>query len=136
MSELTLNIDDLSKAPWELSNGGTEGDILDAEGRSLFLTYQWMSDNYEMENALANGEADELLVVLARNDLDVKMRRGWHTQKCSDSDQWLVPQMIESAFKVFPISSDCLDAAYQEGHDVGLLTKADAWWRANMEKAS
>ncbi len=72
--------------------------------------------------------------VLMRSDLDVKLRRGWHTEKCQESDEWIVPQV---AAKIVILSfrgeAECgdLSNAYQTGHDIGLLTKADQWMTAH-----
>lgn len=65
---------------------------------------------------------------LFRSDLQVKLDRGWHTEKCTEADQWHVPQLA-----VWMMAEGCFDAMYQDGHDVGLLTKADAWYVANIE---
>jgi hypothetical protein len=86
-----------------------------------------------------NDEAE--FIALARNDLDVKMRRGWHTEKCTASaDQWFVPQLVEFVLPQLMATAEKnkygggLDAAYQDLHDVGLLTKADRWYREHAEK--
>ena len=91
-------------------------------------------------NSLGLPATDAEFIALARNDFDVKQRRGWHTEKCKDSNQWCVPQLLD-----FSITNGFLfddndavakaagEACYQTGHDVGLLTKADAWYREHVE---
>ena len=73
--------------------------------------------------------ANMQFIALARNDLDVQRRRGWHVAKCIDSDQWYCPQLAIYLFA----NPGAIEVAYQDGHPVGLLTNADAWYAANVE---
>lgn len=83
--------------------------------------------------------ADADFVALARNDLDVKQRRGWHTEKCTESGQWYVPQLSEYVIRKVLMGGlkgkgdSGFDACYQNEHDIGLLTKADRWYREHVE---
>lgn len=75
------------------------------------------------------------LIVLWQNDQCVKQRRGWHTEKCG-INQWCVPQAVEVMRKNFLNGKDraiAEAACYQEGHDIGLLSKADAWMKQHVE---
>ncbi len=72
--------------------------------------------------------ADMEFIALARNDLDVKQRTGWHTEKCLVENQWFVPQLVR-----YITMPGCIEAIYQRYHDVGLLTRAYAWYVANVE---
>jgi hypothetical protein len=57
-------------------------------------------------------------------------RRGWHTERCATGKHdWWVPQLAE----LYDLPR-AMEAMYQDGHDVGLLTKADAWYAANVEE--
>ena len=62
------------------------------------------------------------------NDLEVKQRRGWHTERCPHKPgYWYVPQFC-SVVNLTDVGLEAYKTAcYQEGHDVGLLTKADAF---------
>lgn len=68
-------------------------------------------------------------------DLAVKQKMGWHTEKCTDSDQWFVPNLFNFVLGILDADTKeaCIEACYQNGHDVGLLTKAYEWWKANIE---
>lgn len=76
-------------------------------------------------------------IAMCRNDLDVKQRRGWHTEK-NFRDNWIVPQLIEWWDNNHRTDEDeemkeaCYAASEQKGHDVGLLTKADIWFKENV----
>lgn len=115
-----MDIGKLSPAPWTCVTCGTEG-----HGRHD-RCYGVRSGGKHLDG----NPDDKEFIALARNDLDVKMRRGWHTEKCIDLDQWYVPHLVKEMLRVaFEQNREDIyfDAAYQDGHDVGLLTKADRW---------
>lgn len=136
---MTLDSTKLSPMPWK-SDGVT---IMDANGRSVVDTCNSPKiDGIDQEE---NERANLTFIVLARNDLDVKHRRGWHTEKCTEADQWFVPQVVEAAIRKawrgpgdpldgIPCPDDAFLSCYQDGHDVGLLTKADVWYTEHIEK--
>lgn len=71
---------------------------------------------------------DAEVFVLMRSDLDVRLRRGWHTE-IFGGDMWMVRQLHDIAeAKGVPTT-----AFWQYKHDVGLLTKADAWYKREIE---
>ncbi len=122
-----IDLKDLSPAPWEAS----ERRVLAFPPEGCRVVCYTASGKSTRTPA---SEADAAFIALARNDLEVKLRRGWHTEKCSDADQWVVPQLLPSVM----FRSDCggIEAIYQDGHDVGLLTKADEWLKALEVKES
>lgn len=67
--------------------------------------------------------------ILTLLDLDVKLRRGWHTEKCTEGDKWFVPQMLAKCILI----RGGIEAAYQDRHDVGLLIKADTFYSEHVE---
>lgn len=66
---------------------------------------------------------------LCRSDFEVKRKRGWHTEKCHASEEWIVPQLMRHL-----LAPGAIEAAYQHGHDIGLLTKANAWYEKEIER--
>lgn len=111
-----FDIDKLSPAPWiidEHTDVRLETVLIPGKRRVAF------------------DKPDGSFAALARNDLDVQMHRGWHVEKADDGQRWVVPQLRSwIVCKMHPVSTE---AAYQYGHPVGLLTKADAWYKANIE---
>lgn len=84
------------------------------------------------ESSLENAEA----IAMMRNDFDVKQRRGWHTEKCG-VNQWCVPQLVAEMGRNFLNGKERAEAeaaCYQEGHDIGLLSRADAWMKQHEGK--
>lgn len=121
-----MDLSKLTPAPWnENDDGGVYDDSTD---RNMIGEF---GDGPPTDKDIANA----YFAVLARNDLDVKLRRGWHTEKCKEVDQWIVPQLIANLFgKSKEEFAELIKVIYQEGHDVGLLTKADAWYAKHVEK--
>lgn len=77
-------------------------------------------------------DADSEAFLLMRSDLGVKLRRGWHTEK--HGDEWRVVQLfIPEFWQDAALVESWAEAVAQKGHDVGLLTKAEAWYIANIE---
>ncbi len=148
-----IDLTKLTPAPWIAIDSRYEPETYSVNG--VFDVpegyVQWAVTGGRPDNptegwSLIHGEAghgtiipersDLEFIALARNDLDVKQRRGWHTQKCTDAPQWLVSQLVERLCGIRDQKEfDSLIAAmYQDDHDVDLLTKADAWYRENVEK--
>lgn len=124
--DLTL----LSPASWlyDEHDGEQNADVV-SDGKRVFDA---IAADFDADTSKVNLQ----FAALARNDLDVKVRRGWHTAKCTEADQWLVPQLIEHLCGKSKEDGDALMAAmYQDGHDVGLLTKADRWYSEQVENA-
>ncbi len=136
----------LPPAPWK--NGGADKFVESEpwthtleDGNGDFIG-QFDCDFPDNESHKANdarcNRAKTILdfVVMFRNDLDVKQRRGWHTEQCTAAtDQWCVPQLFEHLCgKTKEEGDKLIEAMYQKYHDVGLLTKADRWYRENVEK--
>ena len=72
-------------------------------------------------------------IALARNDLDVRQRRRWWTVP-DMAGRWHVPALLNQIHHCgLPISVEAIAASWQDGNDVGLLTKADEWYRENIE---
>jgi len=68
-------------------------------------------------------------IALCHSDFEVKRKRGWHTEKCHEAEQWVVPQLMSYLF-----AEGAIAAMYQNGHDVGLLTKANEWFEKEIER--
>lgn len=144
-----LDLTKLTPAPWTYDGMDCfdEGEPVHVIGPSVLAIvpceHSGVVDQNFWEEAKADlaSKADAEFIALARNDLDVKLRRGWHTEKCTDkAGSWYAPQFFCDVMGLMMqdrISHDLHDsffeAAYQTGHDVGLLTKADRWYKANIE---
>ncbi len=137
-----LDLSKLTSAPWEarclkphaISIGDDEDFVVPPHVAHVSNVEGFRITEYVAGRMRIPDDAE--FIALARNDLDVKQRRGWHTEKCTEADQWVVPQLIERLFSKNKKEGDALiEVMYQQGHDVGLLTKADAWYKANVEKA-
>lgn len=142
-----MNIEKLSQEPWESvtclpagecnrSDGGYE-----SWGESPWQIIngppQHISDAMLCRRVFKN-PTDTQFMALCRSDLGVKLRRGWHTEKCTHADQWVVPQAVEEIMRFTANHPDddnaaTFEAVYQDRHDVGLLTMADAWFRENID---
>lgn len=132
-----MDLSKLTPAPW-LASAGL---VTDESGSPRLADCTWGDVDDDQT------EANCHFIALVRNDLDVKLRRGWHTEKCTDSGDWMVPQAVAAAMRLawekydgsgptpesLPPTADVFANCYQSGHDVGLLTKADVWYVANCE---
>lgn len=69
---------------------------------------------------------------LQRSDAEVGLRRGWNTARCNNGIDWMIPELMELFIQSRDrrIAAACLAAMYQAGSDLGLLTTADARYRA------
>lgn len=79
---------------------------------------------------------DVELVALLRSDLALRLKTRWHAELQSEDD-WFVPQIMEEAEKRNLVKewldAGMYEAARQTGHDVGLLTKAYAWYEKQIK---
>ena len=120
-------IEKLSPAPWYFvtpSGGELETLVFNDHDQDVpVLTPEAIGE----ESCTANWD----FIAFARSDLAVQMKRGWHAEKCSESDEWVVPALTE--YIMGPLAESCLEAMYQKRHPVRLLTKADEWYRVNVE---
>lgn len=103
--------------------------MLDVE---MMTPGEW--ERFHLRDGEANA-ADYDWCALAHSDFLVQQRRGWHAAKCTDADQWIVPQLFDLAMKHrMSLTADwsnfwkqIIEVCYQNGHAIGLLTKAEAW---------
>lgn len=126
-----LDIAKLTPAPWQIdpfSDRETTAIFTQAAGGSTVCLIRhnppWKDEKQP---------TDAEFIVLSRSDLGVRLRRGWHTQQ-RRGGEWFVPQLFIPTYWQNPQLLDSWSQAVeQKGHDVGLLTKADRWYVANVE---
>jgi hypothetical protein len=76
--------------------------------------------------------ADWALLALARNALDVQLRRGWHAARTIDF-KWYVPAVL-AVMTQRQYDDGGADALYQSDPYTAIL-KANVWFVANVESA-
>ncbi len=145
---MSIDLTKLSPAPWEsvtilpagsreTGDGGYES-WSESPWRVINGPPQAIRDDMLSRRAFTNA-TDAEFIAMARHDLDVRQRRGWHAELQTDGE-WYVPQISAQARAIGKTAAwlklGMFEATRQFGHDVGLLTKADKWYKENVEKES
>ncbi len=134
-----IDLTELSPAPW-IPN--IDDDLPSAysepmpPGSNLLFT---MACSGVLSGNVKWNQTDLETICLLRSDLDVKMRRGWHTERCEDTDRWVVPQLRRMAAAWdrelnWELASQAREVMLQTGHDIGLLTRAWEWYEKNVKE--
>lgn len=140
---MTLDLNLLSPAPWhkcQSQDGKCPCKLIWSRKADVVIASTISNKCKDFEEGVTeeHAQANADFIALARNDLDVRLRRGWHTEKCTEVNQWFVPQLYDLSLR--QMGGPSFDfaiftaACYQDGHDVGLLTKAEAWFKEHIEE--
>ena len=124
---------DLSKvtpAPWYDDGYRIYGPTDDPDKRSGGVIMEYKYSDHAMDD---DGE----FCALARNALDVMMRRGWHAMKCLQSDDWFVQDAFQSEIVLeFSTRRDEMIRACYAKDPFTALVQADKWYAENIENKS
>lgn len=86
---------------------------------------------------------------LGERALEIMLRRGWHPQKCTKSDDWIVRRSLQdqeqtepvllslyfrySGHKKNPLFESALEASYDKNPFLALI-KCDEYYKKHIEK--
>ncbi len=120
-----MNLEELTPAPWGVN--GTTVYRADYEFPE-FVANCWPRGGAPVEDGVANAE----FIVLARNALDVMMRRGWYARPHNgDARRWeAVNRFFSRGGPMIP------DEARIAVDPFTALVSADRWYRENVENPS
>jgi hypothetical protein len=124
-----MDLSKLSPAPWRIleSSDKEENPCLLAADNS------WLTCGVHSDSCI-NGLDNAEFIAVARNAFDVMTRRGWHAEKCSESDDWVVLKSLWGGDDALErLCNDEWQKAAYASDPFTALVEADKWYRENVE---